>query len=35
MARGLGPDDLADGVVMGNLALQGDWTVEADQVLVY
>ncbi len=22
-------------VVMGNITLQGDWTVEADQVLVF
>jgi len=28
-------EDLTEGVEMGNMDLLGDWTVEADQVIVY
>ena len=28
-------DELTEGVEMGNMDLLGDWTVEADQVIVY
>jgi len=33
--RGLGADDLTEGVEMGSMELLGDWTLEADQVIVY
>jgi sulfur relay (sulfurtransferase) complex TusBCD TusD component (DsrE family) len=28
-------EDLTEGVEMGNMDLLGDWTMEADKVLVY
>lgn len=28
-------DELTEGVEMGNMDLLGDWTLEADQVIVY
>lgn len=34
-ARGIGPERMAEGVKPGNMKLLGDWTVEADQVLVF
>jgi uncharacterized protein involved in oxidation of intracellular sulfur len=34
-SRGLGSNDLAEGVRIGNLDLLGDWTAEADKVIVY
>ena len=34
-ARGLGLEDLIDGVVNGNMDLQGEWVIEADKVLVF
>jgi hypothetical protein len=34
-ARGLGLEDLIEGVTKGTMDLQGEWTVEADQVLVF
>ena len=34
-ARGLGLDELTEGVEMGNMDLLGDWTLEANQVIVY
>ena len=33
--RGLGPEDLVEGVKMGCLELEGDWALEADKVLVF
>jgi uncharacterized protein involved in oxidation of intracellular sulfur len=34
-ARGLGLEDLIEGVTKGTMDLQGEWTLEADQVLVF
>ena len=34
-ARGLEPVQEIDGVVRGNLDLEGSWTLEADQVLIF
>ena len=34
-ARGLGPEDTVEGVQRGSMDLLGDWTLEADQVLVF
>lgn len=34
-ARGIGPEMLVNGVKAGSLDLMGDWTLEADQVLVF
>lgn len=34
-ARGLGPDYYTEGIEMGSMDVLGDWTVEADQVIVY
>jgi hypothetical protein len=34
-ARGLGPEMLVENVCMGKMDLLGDWTMEADQVLVF
>ena len=34
-ARGLGPEDLALGVLMGGLDLETDWVLAADQLLVF
>lgn len=34
-ARGIGPEMLVKGVKGGSLDLMGDWTLTADQVLVF
>jgi len=34
-ARGLGLDDLIEGVIEGTLELRTEWTVEADKVMVF
>jgi uncharacterized protein involved in oxidation of intracellular sulfur len=34
-ARGFGLEDLIEGVTKGTMDLQGEWTLEADQVLVF
>ena len=30
-----GQDDLIEGVIKGNMELQGDWTVYADKIMVF
>jgi sulfur relay (sulfurtransferase) complex TusBCD TusD component (DsrE family) len=35
VARGLGPENLVDGVQQGGLNLLGEWTLAADRVLVF
>lgn len=34
-ARGIGPEMMVEGVQKGSMDLMGDWTLVADQVLVY
>ena len=34
-ARGIEPERLIEGVQSGNMDLAGEWTVEADKVLVF
>jgi len=34
-ARGIEPERLIEGVQPGNMDLAGEWTVEADKVLVF
>ena len=34
-ARGFGPEMLVDGVKQGSLDLMSDWTLAADEVLVF
>ena len=34
-ARELGQEDLVEGVTKGTMDLQGEWTIEADKVLVF
>jgi len=34
-ARGLEPEKLSAGVLVGSMDLMGDWTLEADRVLVF
>jgi hypothetical protein len=34
-ARGLGPEDKIEGVLDGSLDLHGQWTVEAEHILIY
>jgi len=34
-ARGIGPEMLVTGVQQGSLDLMGDWTLAAEQVLVF
>jgi hypothetical protein len=34
-ARGLGPEDVVEGVAQGSMDLLADWTLAADQVLVF
>jgi sulfur relay (sulfurtransferase) complex TusBCD TusD component (DsrE family) len=34
-ARGIGPEKLTEGVKHGSMDLMGEWTLAADQVLVF
>jgi hypothetical protein len=34
-ARGLEPEAMIEGVTGGNMDLEGEWTLAADQVLVF
>ncbi len=34
-ARGLGPDQLVEGVQQGSMDVLGAWTMEAEKVLVF
>lgn len=34
-ARGIGPEMLVEGVKEGSMDMMGDWTVSADQVMVF
>jgi sulfur relay (sulfurtransferase) complex TusBCD TusD component (DsrE family) len=34
-ARGIGPEMLVEGVKKGSMDMMGDWSLAADQVLVF